>query len=271
MGLAGGCVTKNLVRAGGGNGKSMVVLVVAGWCAWGLTRTGIYGWAVAPWLGPLALDLGGYGLIDQRLGSLLASALGVPASPMVQGGTAALVALTLGVLALATRPAPRRRATLRGGAAVGLAVVAGWWLTAGPLGRAWVIEAAFEPIPPPGVGVQSYTFVAPLAETGAALLHLKDPRLITFGVTAVLGLLAGSFLYHASTGRLRCEWFTSRADAARHLVGAALLGTGGVLALGCSVGQGVTGLSTLALGSFLAVGAMVAGMRLALWGLYRWA
>jgi len=89
-----------------------------------------------------------------------------------------------------------------------------------------------------------------------------DPSLLTFGVMAFLGVLGGSLLWSLLARKFRIEWFSSLRDFVTHLVGAVLMGFGGVLALGGTIGQAVTGISTLALGSFLTFGALVLGSAL---------
>jgi uncharacterized membrane protein YedE/YeeE len=85
---------------------------------------------------------------------------------------------------------------------------------------------------------------------------------MTFGIASVLGMFAGSLAWSLATKSFRLESFRDSEDLINHLVGGALMGFGGVLALGCTIGQGVSGLSTLALGSFLAFFAIVAGAAL---------
>jgi len=107
---------------------------------------------------------------------------------------------------------------------------------------------------------ESFTFVAPIAFTLELLLFWSDTsRIVTVGIAAVLGMIAGSFLWALVTRQFRWEGLHGTEDTANHLVGGLLMGVGGVTALGCTVGQGITGLSTLALGSFVAVAAIVAG------------
>lgn len=113
--------------------------------------------------------------------------------------------------------------------------------------------------PPSRVEAQSYTFISPMADT---LRYLSDPgnlQLINFGVMALTGVIAGSALYALASRNFRVEWFANRADFFNHVAGGALMGIGGVLAMGCTVGQAITGVSTLALGSIMTFGAIVAG------------
>jgi len=82
---------------------------------------------------------------------------------------------------------------------------------------------------------------------------------LTFGVATVAGVVVGSFLYSLLFRKIRIEWFVDWRDFARHVCGAVLMGIGGVLALGCTIGQGITGMSTLALGSFVTLVSIIAG------------
>ena len=112
---------------------------------------------------------------------------------------------------------------------------------------------------PSRVQVQSFTFIAPMADTLHYLMQPANVALVSFGMMALAGVVAGSFLYAMATGTFRLEWFASVTDFVNHAIGAALMGIGGVLAMGCTIGQGVTGMSTLALGAVVATLSMMAG------------
>ena len=108
-------------------------------------------------------------------------------------------------------------------------------------------------------GAQSLTFIGP---TGHLVQYVKQGLssiFLTFGVAALAGVVVGSFLYTLVFPKVRIEWFVSRNDFLRHVIGALLMGVGGVLAMGCTIGQGITGVSTLALGSILTIIAIIAG------------
>lgn len=258
MTLASGCTSKNLVRLGAGSLKSLLVVLVAGYFAFLMTRTAFYGIAFHSWVQPIAVNLPAAGIKGQDVGSLIGGLV---------GGDPRLVRLTLGtglalvMLWLLFRSADFRasRDNILGGLGVGLCVAAAWYLTGGPLGQAVIEEVEWMDLRPEGVGVQSYTFVNPLGETLYYLSQGGRPRLLTFGIVAVAGVVLGSLLHALFSRRFRIEWFTSLADFFRHMVGAVLMGVGGVLAMGCTIGQGITGASTLALGSFFALGAIILG------------
>jgi hypothetical protein len=107
---------------------------------------------------------------------------------------------------------------------------------------------------------ESMTFVAPLGYTMDFWAYWTDSAtIVTFGVGSVFGVLVGSFLYAVTHRTFRWESFNSAQDMARHIIGAVLMGFGGVTALGCTIGQGVTGVSTLSVMSFVVLASIIAG------------
>jgi len=112
---------------------------------------------------------------------------------------------------------------------------------------------------PRDVGVQSFTFINPIGQTLRYAVQEFNPVYVTFGLMAVLGVILGSFAWAVISKGFRIEWFVNFKDFLTHLIGAILMGIGGVLALGCTIGQAITGISTLAMGSFLAFGGIVFG------------
>lgn len=260
MQLASGCASRQWLRLGGGSLKAATSAAVAAACAAWLIDGGGYRQVFAPLFDAAAVAFTG----PPRLGHWLALAtgqrIGAGHLALATGGALILVATVTG----SCRPS---RLELLGGLGLGLAVVAGWWLTGGAPGRLWQEDMAFLDSLPRGVGTQSYAFVAPLADALACAAG-KAP---TFGLLGALGLLAGSALWHWRAGRWRLERHRDARDVLRSVFGGALLGVGGVLAMGCTVGQGVTGLSTLAAGSVLATLSTVAGVVLAVTLEYRYA
>ncbi len=112
---------------------------------------------------------------------------------------------------------------------------------------------------PSRVQVQSFTFISPMGDTARYLLDPTKLSLVNFGVMALAGVIIGSFIYAVVSKTFRIEWFASPADFVNHAIGGTLMGVGGVLAMGCTVGQAITGISTLAVGSMLTFVAIVAG------------
>ncbi|HEB96884.1 MAG TPA: YeeE/YedE family protein [Sedimenticola thiotaurini] len=262
MTLASGCANKNLVRIGGGNLKSLLVILMVGAMAYLMTKTDFYGTVFHSWMAPISPDLAAYGIGDQGLGTLIGSLFGMENPSSLNLWVAIL--LGLGMLAIVFRSRDFRSSLdlVLGGLVVGLVVLGGWYVTGGPMGQEWMEAVEFMDEPPPGVGTQSYTFVNPAGETLSYLSNPADTTLITFGVAALFGVVAGSFLWALLSRGLRLEWFVNLRDFVSHMIGGALMGIGGVLALGCTIGQGVTGVSTLALGSFIAMGSIILGSAL---------
>ena len=253
MTLASGCGNKTLVRIGAGNLKSLVVLAVAAVCAYLMLWTDFYGTVFHPWIAATTVDLGKAGLQSQALGELFG------ASAAAKLGVALVVGLALAGFALASAEFRGSFDNLLAGIVIGLAVVAGWYLTGGAMGNAWKEWAEMADTLPSRVEVQSFTFISPM---GDSLRYLLDPTKLAnlnFGIMALSGVIVGSFLYAVLSGHFRLEWFASGADFLNHAVGAVLMGIGGVLSMGCTIGQGITGFSTLAMGSVLTFLAIVAG------------
>lgn len=260
MTLAGGCGSKTLISIGGGSLKAVLVMVVAGAFAYLMTKTAFYETLFHGWVGATTVDLNAHGIRSQALPDLLAAVFGDTQSLQWLPG----IVIGAVVLILAFRNAQFRKHPQHwiGGVSVGLIVAAAWYLTGGPLGREVLEAVEWLDEKPLGVGVQSYTFINPMGETLYYLTAPGNTNLITFGVAAVPGMVLGAASSALLTGRFSVAWFTNAVDFIKHMAGAALMGVGGVLAMGCSIGQGVTGVSTLALGSFLALGGIIFGAAL---------
>ena len=249
MTLAAGCGQRNLVRFGGGNLKALVVLLVLGITAY-TTLRGLLGLLRITVFEAPNVALDDHGLDGQGLATMLAAGLGADDAGAVRIVPAALLGGGLIAFALA-QPAFRRSFdNLLAGVVVGAAVTGGWFVT-GYLGN-----DDFEPVP-----VESLTFIAPVGNAINYSMTFTGST-IDFGIAAVLGMIAGSFVYAVSSGSFRIETFSTRSEMVGHLAGGLLMGFGGVLALGCTIGQGVTGMSTLAAGSLIAVACIVFGSAL---------
>lgn len=276
MTLASGCGNKTLIRIGGGNLKSIVVLLIIAVIAFymvnpfpGSDQT-LMSVLFYDWIRPLAISLE----TPQDLGSVI---LGQDAA-----AGRMVIGLVLGVLLLlyAFKSADFRRSfdNILGGLIVGLAVLAAWYVSANvavdldgethSLSR-YVQDWDFladtaegKPADSRPLSTQSFTFINPMGQTlGYAASGFKS-TLLTFGVMALFGVIAGSLLWSLVSRSFRIEWFVNFKDFATHVIGAILMGFGGVLAMGCTIGQGISGTSTLAIGSFLALGAIMLGSAL---------
>ncbi len=248
MVVANGCGSRALVLLGSGNLRSFVVLVCLGISAY-VALTGV--------LAPLRIWLVEW--------TVVMPALRAPHLPGVLEAWGAtrwiaqwvVVAVIAGGLIFFAVGSPAFRASPRdwiGGLAVGAMIPAGWWIT-GVLGA-----DDFDP-----VTVASLTFVAPIGDTIQYAMFATGMDL-GFGVAVVVGVLLGAAAAAALSGTFRLEGFPTPRRMLRSMAGGALMGIGGALALGCSVGQGLTGLSTLALPSFLAAGGILLGALAAIKG-----
>ncbi|TNF33989.1 MAG: YeeE/YedE family protein, partial [Gammaproteobacteria bacterium] len=146
-----------------------------------------------------------------------------------------------------------------GGAVIGGMIVLGWYFTAGSTGQEWLSEIEWAEVRPHAAGAQSFTFVAPSGQLYNYFIAEMRPNLITFALMGALGVFVGSLAWALISRSFRFEWFSSFGDFLRHAIGAVLMGIGGVLAMGCTIGQGVTGVSTLSLGSFMALISIIFG------------
>jgi uncharacterized membrane protein YedE/YeeE len=249
MALANGCGSRALVLLGRGNLRSLVVVLVLGIAAQmtlkGLiapARVAALQWTqVSPSVTSLPALLSKFGLSETFARMLAASAI-----------SGALI-----LFAFVHAPFQRSKGQIAAGLAVGLLVTAGWFCT-GYLGA-----DDFNPAP-----VTSLTFIAPIADS-VQYIMLSTGLTLNFGIMMVAGVFAGSLVTALATGRFHLEGFSSPRHMLRSLGGAALMGAGGAMAYGCSIGQGLTGLSTLALASFVAVAGILLGSALGLRGMLR--
>jgi uncharacterized protein len=249
MVFAGGCPSRNLVRAGGGDLRSLLTLVVLGLSAY-VTIGGL----LAPLRALLERSTAvGLPLPGQSLGHVLGGLLGTPPAAPNLVATAVLVGGSL-LYCVRDRKFLSSPQHLLSGLAVGACVVAGWALT----GLAFD-ELAPRPLPP-----ASLTYVRPAGDALEWLERFTAEPMPSFAVSSVFGAILGAYAAARRMGRFRLVGFADTSDMIRTLCGAALMGVGGVLALGCTVGQAITGVSTLALGSFLTFATIVVG---GFWGL----
>jgi len=273
MTLASGCGNKTLIRIGGGNLKSVMVLLIIGLIAYfmvnpfpGSDKT-LYSTLFYPWTHQATVALG----TNQDLGAML---FGDKAATgrMVMG---AVIGGLLLIWALKSADFRGSFDNILGGLVVGLAVLAAWYVSSNikvdssgdilslqAFVQDWDLYAPADAVRPAAAGplaAQSFTFINPMGQILGYAASGFDRTLLTFGIMAVVGVMAGSLLWSVVSRSFRIEWFASFRDFANHLVGAILMGFGGVLAMGCTIGQGITGFSTLALGSILTFAAIVFG------------
>lgn len=259
MVLASGCGSKTLVRIGGGSLKSLIVFVVMGCAAFASLR------GITAVLRVHTVDRVAIGFERQAsLPALLGPSLGLDAGPaflviaLLLGGALALWALRGREFITADN--------LLAGLGVGAVLVALWWVS-GHLGHVAEHPDTLEPayLGTNSGRIEALSFVAPVAYALDWLLFFSDTsRVLTLGIVSVLGVVLGSALVALVSRRFRWEGFGGTEDVANHLGGAVLMGVGGVAAMGCTIGQGLSGLSTLSLTSFVALAAILGGAVLAL-------
>jgi hypothetical protein len=258
MTLGSGCGAKTLIRIGGGNLKSLVVYVFLGIAAY-MTLRGLFGAFRVNVLEAASVTLAP----GQDLPSLLAAGTGVAKATWI-----AILAVAIGgglvAYVYASKDFRGSFDYTLGGVVTGLVVVGGWFVS-GKLGYlAEDPQTLQEAFVATNTGrMESFSFVSPLAFTLEYLMLWTDKsKLITYGIASAMGVIAGSAAYALATRSFRWEGFRDAEDTGNHIVGGILMGFGGITALGCTIGQAVTGVSTLALGSILTFLAIVAGSAL---------
>lgn len=270
MVLGSGCGSKTLIRIGGGNLKSLVVFLMLGLAAYATLR------GITAVLRVNTVDAASVALsTSQDLPSLLSAATG-----WSKAALAWVLGLGLGGACLAwslATPEGRSGNTVLAGVGIGSVIVGVWWVS-GVLGHVAedpnTLQEAF--VATNSQRMESLSFVAPVSYTIDWLIYFSDTsRVLTLGIVSVVGVVVGSALYALATRSFRWEGFRDAEDTANHLLGGTLMGVGGVTALGCTVGQGLSGISTLGLSSFIALagilGGAVAALKYQVWRLERMA
>lgn len=254
MVLASGCGSKTLVRIGAGSLKSLVVFFVMGLAAF-MTLRGVFAVVRNATVDQFHVEIAAGAAVP----AWLAAGLGWDAG---MAGLASAVLLGGALIAWALWARDFRTGTnLLAGLGIGLVIVAMWWVS-GHLGfvpeHPETLESVY--LGSNSGRMESLTFTAPMAFVLDWLIFFSDKsKVLTFGVVTVVGVVTGSLICALIDRSFRWEGFRDTQDTALHLAGAACMGVGGVTALGCTVGQGLSGLSTLSLTSAIAVAGIVAG------------
>ncbi len=231
MVLTRGCVSRLTVLGGTGNLRALIVLLIFALVAHA-TLKGVFA--------PLRVALGGV-TTDARIGSLaeLPGGLLTWAALLVAGLIAAVAVL---------RPRPLH---------VALAVLIGLLVTSGWIATGWLLMDEFDPLP-----VQSMAFTSPWADTLFwSIASTAVPA--GFGVGLIAGVFGGAFLSALVRRELALTGFSDAPQTLRYVAGGALMGFGGVLAGGCTVGAGLSGVSMLSIAAIAALLSIGAGALLA--------
>lgn len=286
MTFASGCGNKTLIRIGGGNIKSIFVLVIIGVIAFYMTNPlpgsdqTLYSLFFYDWIRPMSMALE----TQQDLGAIIGGE--EPATARLISGL--IIGAVLLFFVFKSADFRSAKDNLIAGIVVGAVVLGGWYISSNVVidneeyddvyslsefYQNWdmIIEEddeeegesnASRPAQGRPLSAQSFTFINPMGQTYGYADSKFDSATLTFGVVSVLGIIFGSFLWSLVSRSFRVEWFHDKKDFFTHVVGAILMGFGGTLALGCTIGQGITGVSTLALGSVLTLIAIIFGSAL---------
>ena len=251
MTLAAGCGQRNLVRVGGGNLKALIVVLVLGITAY-MTMRGLLANVRLNWIYAVNADLTNQGISNQGLFSYIGSLfnLSFEGSSWLNKIGGFIVAFGFIVYAFKHEEFRKSFDNVLAGIAIGLCVVAAWYVSG------YVGQDDFDPITPQGMA-----FIGPTGNSISYLMTFTGAE-INFGIAIVFGMITGSFLYAIFSGNFRIETFSNKSEMVNHLVGAVLMGFGGVLSVGCTSGPGVTGMSTLAIGSILTLISIIFGSAL---------
>lgn len=279
MTLGSGCGNKTLVRIGAGNIKSVVLFLIISTCAYFMINpfpgsdSTLYSLLFHPWTSPLSVSLATH----QDLGSVMGNILDVNIAT-TRTVTGLLVAAILLWFIFKSEEFRSSFDNKLGGFTIGAAVLAAWFATSSMVTiiaddeemnwqeytspSSWDMIEDDADARPRDTGPQSFTFINPIGQTLRYTVKDFDNAYLTFGVVAVLGVILGSFIWSLMSKSFRIEWFASGKDFITHLIGGILMGVGGVLALGCTIGQGITGISTLSMGSVLVLLSIIFGSAL---------
>jgi len=259
MTMAGGCGNKTLVNLGAGSIRSLFVLFVASIMVFIMNKTSFYEVVFHGWINYTSIDLNQFNIKSQSIVEVFAEVFGLEVTKFFKVSLSLLFATPFLLYALCCKALRKNKQLLFAGISIGFIITMGWYITGGNMGRAAIDSVEWLDHKPLGVGVQSYTFINPMGEL---LVYLDSPSntlLITFGLVALFGVVLGSFSLSIYMRRFSITGFSSKEDFVKHLIGAVLMGIGGVLAMGCTIGQGITGVSTLAMGSFIALFSIILG------------
>jgi len=277
MTFASGCGNKTLIRIGGGNIKSILVFIIIAIIAYYMTTPfpnsdkTLYSVLFYDWVNPLAISLD----TNQDIGAMLGGADNTQIMRLVVG-----LIVAAGMLFYIFKATDFRgsKDNILAGVVIGLIILTAWYTSSNIMINAddsnyslseyyseWdMLAEDDEGKPATGrtLNPQSFTFINPIGQTYGYIKDGLDSALLTFGLISVIGVILGSLLWALISRSFRVEWFVDTRDFINHTIGGILMGFGGVLALGCTVGQGITGMSTLALGSILTFISIIFGSAL---------
>jgi len=241
MALAGNCGYGALARVGGGDLRSLLIVLIMGISAY-VTLGGPLS-SVRIWAFGITEDVAGLATFAQSLAQISGSSVEISG-----------IAIGMGILCLTLLNGNLRRepSYIFWGAIAGLAIVSGW------AGTQWVASTGFD-----ATNVVTHTFSAPIGETMLYAMT-SSGNSISFGTGSVVGVIIGAFLGSLFKGHFRWEACDDPRELRRQILGAALMGIGAVVAVGCSVGQGLSAFSVLAFSAPVTLACIMAGAAIGL-------
>jgi len=274
MTLASGCGNKTLIRIGGGNIKSVMVFIIIAVIAYYMTNPfpnsdkTLYSLMFYDWTNPLTVSLDS----KQDIGALLGNTDNTSVMRLIAG---LVIASALLFYIFKSTDFRSSKENIFSGIVIGLIIVAAWVIssniqisaddsqyTMGDYYQEWdMLADSDEGKPDQGrpLSPQSFTFINSIGQSLAYIKEGFQNSALTFGLVSVFGVILGSLLWSLISRSFRIEWFFDTKDFINHLIGGVLMGFGGVLATGCTIGQGITGVSTLAVGSIITLIAIIFG------------
>lgn len=263
MTISGGCGNKIFVRIGEGNLKSVFVLLIMGLTAYLMATSNLYPVVFQDWTTIGSIKISDFGDDNQSVGGVLK--IWLPSIDSLDLNFIFYVLFLFILFNLLIKNnffVKANKDHYVGGLVVGLAVVASWYLTGGELGLLWVEEQMFADVPQRGVGMQSFAFTSSMSNSVSVLIEQDGISLITYAIMLGVGVIVGSAIYALTSHAFHLEWFHNCGEAWTYVKGGVLMGAGASLAMGCTFGQGITGMSTLAIGSFITMASIIAGSAL---------
>ena len=280
MTFASGCGNKTLIRIGGGNIKSILVFFIIALIAYYMTNPfpdsdkTLYSVLFYDWVNPLAVSLDS----NQDIGALISKLINSENSQILRFIAGLVVASAMLIYVFKAADFRSSKDNILGGVIIGLVILSAWYTSSNiniiaedshyslsDYYAEWdMLAEDDEGKPATGrtLSAQSFTFINPIGQTYGYIKGAFNSALLTFGLISVFGVILGSFLWSLFNRSFRIEWFVDFKDFRNHFIGGIMMGFGGVLALGCTIGQGITGMSTLALGSILTFISIIFGSAL---------
>jgi uncharacterized membrane protein YedE/YeeE len=245
MALVGTCGFGAVLRLGGGSLRALVVLTVIGLSALAAQR-GIVGVLRTPIVDDLAISFAGSG--SQSMGDILSTWTGYN----LRGAVAAIIAMAGLFWVFKSASYRRQPSGIASAVIIGSVITFGWWATT------FLAARSFEP-----VQIEAGSFVVPVGDTIMQLITYTGTW-PDYGVGLIAGTLAGAVAAAVWRRDIRWEACDDARELGRHILGGTLMGIGGVFAMGCTVGQGITGFSTLAVSAPVVMLSMALGARVGL-------